>query len=99
MQQQHIGVVEQPVIHSFRVLFPERTIIKGCTDDCPCVDILVSPYPGKTRIIASLEELAENDRPQLLKSLGKIAFEITREVFALTIFDCVAAKFDNWKVF
>ena len=49
-------------------------------------------------MIPTLEEGTGCDCPELLKGLGKVAFKVLSEMFALSGFDGVSAEFKNLKV-
>jgi len=54
--------------------------------------------PRESELIPTLEEGTGCDCPELLKSLGKVAFKVLSEMFALSGFDGVSAEFKNLKV-
>jgi hypothetical protein len=49
-------------------------------------------------LIPAFEEGTGCDCPELLKSLGKVAFKVSSEMFALSVLDGVSAEFKSLKV-
>jgi hypothetical protein len=54
--------------------------------------------PRESELIPTLKEGTGCDCPELLESLGKVAFKVLSEMFALSGFDGVSAEFKNLKV-
>jgi hypothetical protein len=54
--------------------------------------------PSESELIPALEEGTGCDCAELLKSFGKVAFKVLSEMFALSLFDGIAAEFENLKV-
>jgi hypothetical protein len=97
-KQQHVRVIDQAFIHGGCMFLPQRAVIERGIDRCTGIRIPEASDPGESGLISALEELPERECPQLLKGLGKIAFEILGEVRPFFFLDGIAAELDDLKV-
>src|SRR5262249_17161894 len=81
------------------MFLPQRAAIEILVDLCAVIHIVKAPDPDELSRIPAIEQLTEDERPHLLKSLRKIAFKIAGELRARSFFDCVSAELDHLKVF
>jgi hypothetical protein len=80
------------------MLFPDRSVIKLRVRNGSIFYGVEASNPSEARRILALEERTGCDCPELLKRFGKEAFKKLREMFAFSLFDDVAAEFNDLKV-
>src|SRR5437867_3497493 len=80
------------------MFLPDGPGIESCVHRGTIFNCVEASNPSEARWILALEEGTFCDCSYLLNNFGKKAFKKLREMFALSLFDNVAAEFNGLKV-